>query len=142
MIVSKFVPRKYQDKKSLEVIDFEDLVQNNISIIVGEPASGKTYQLKEFRNSHSKNSRFIELVNIADEENISQDIEFLMLDSIDEALTDSENPKKLQKRLSTLIKDSKEINPELKIVVTCRYLEWKEYFEQELKFIDKDLKIY
>ena len=46
---NNFIPRKFKNIESNDIVDFDTLVQNNsISVILGEPASGKTYQLKEY----------------------------------------------------------------------------------------------
>jgi hypothetical protein len=139
---SIFIPRKYQNQDNQEIINFDTIVQNNISIILGEPASGKTYQLKNYNTTHLANTSLVELINIEDTGTVDEHIEIVLLDSIDEALIDYKNPKKLQSKLTSFIKASREKNPEVKIVITCRYLEWKEYFEEQLKVIDSDLKIY
>jgi hypothetical protein len=137
-----FIPRKYKNQNRSETIDFNILLQNNISIILGEPASGKTFQLKNYNEIYPDNSSLVELINIEDTDTVDRLIEVILLDSIDEALIDYENPKKLQSKLTSFIKTSMEINPKIKIVITCRYLEWKAYFEEKLKLIDNNLKIY
>lgn len=139
---SLFIPRKYQNQDNQEIINFDTIVQNNISIILGEPASGKTSQLKNYHTTHLANTSLVELINIEDNGTVDEHIEIVLLDSIDEALIDYKNPKKLQGKLTSLIKALRVGNPEVKIVITCRYLEWKAYFEEQLKVIDNDLRIY
>jgi hypothetical protein len=140
--MSKFIPRKFKNTETNEIVDFEHIVQDsNISIILGEPASGKTYQLKEY-SKQTDIAYFVELINIEDEEKIEENIAYVLLDSIDEALTDYGNPKKLQNKLSKFIENAKETNPNIKFIITCRYLEWQKYFEEELKKIDDKLQIY
>ncbi len=42
-----FIPRKFKNIETGQTVDFETVVNSsNISVILGEPASGKTYQLK------------------------------------------------------------------------------------------------
>jgi len=135
--VIRFIPRKFKNIESSDIINFEEIVESsNISVILGEPASGKTYQLKEYAKKEF--SYFIELINIEDEDEMEENISLILLDSIDEALTDYKNPKKLQSKLTKFIKNNKD----KKFIITCRYLEWKEYFEEELKKLDNELKIY
>jgi len=135
--VIRFIPRKFKNIESNDIVNFEEIVESsNISVILGEPASGKTYQLKEYAKKEFY--YFIELINIEDEDKMEENISLILLDSIDEALTDYKNPKKLQNKLTKFIKN----NTDKKFIITCRYLEWKEYFEKELKELDNELKIY
>jgi len=141
--MSNFIERKFKNIKTDEISDFTTIVNNeNISIILGEPASGKTYQLKEYSNQHKDSSLFIELVNLEDTLTITSNIDIILIDSIDEALTDFNNPKKLQKKLVEFIQRCKSINPKVKFVITCRFLEWSNIFESSLKDIDKELCVY
>ena len=64
---------------------FEDIIQNDITVILGEPASGKTSQLKEYKKEHKK-SLFVPLVTLKDADTISNNINVVLIDSIDEAL--------------------------------------------------------
>jgi hypothetical protein len=138
-----FIPRKFKNIETNEIVDFEAVVKSSdISVILGEPASGKTYQLKEYEKNSDSNY-FIELINIEDEDEVEvEDIYCILLDSIDEALTDYKSPKKLQSKLSKFIKKAKKVNPNIKFVITCRYLEWKKYFEKKLKELNKSLNVY
>ena len=51
-IVIYFIPRKFLNQESFEIVNFERLTglynKSIIDIVLGEPASGKTSQLKEF----------------------------------------------------------------------------------------------
>ena len=135
--MDNFIPRKFKNIETNETVTFQTIINNSrISIILGEPASGKTYQLKEYAEKDF--SYFVELINIENEDDIEDEVSLILLDSIDEALIDYKNPKKLQSKLSKFIKN----NSDKKIVITCRYLEWKKYFEENLKKLDKELKIY
>lgn len=71
--------------KRNKIIAFKDLLSNNISVILGEPASGKTEQLKQFERN-SDDVHFVEL-NIESENNLEliQNKKYILLDSIDEA---------------------------------------------------------
>lgn len=140
--MSNFIPRTYIDNTTNENISFDEIVsKNNISIILGEPASGKTYQLEEY-SKQNINSVMIELLSIEDEETINSDIDVVLLDSIDEALSKNDSDKLLIKQLIKYIKTSQSINANVKFIITCRYVEWKEIFEEKLKEIDKEFKIY
>ena len=137
-----FITRKFKNIQQDEVIDFDMVIQNsNISVILGEPASGKTAQLKNY-NSSNPNTIFIELITIDDEDNIEENIEIILLDSIDEALSKNDSDKILVKKLTKYIKRCKAINPNIKFIISCRYLEWKEIFENKLEEIDRAFQVY
>ena len=141
MIQKGFIQRNFQEINTHIKINFDTILQNNISIVLGEPASGKTYQLKNYKQDKS-NILLQELINInIDEINIDGK-DMIFLDSIDEALTDYNNFKKLQDKLTNYIQLCKEINPQIKFVITCRQYEWNEYFAEKLKELDNTLKIY
>lgn len=146
--MSKFIKRKFkaiEEKNHIDDIPFDSLLNNNISVILGEPASGKTHQLKQFEKENSDDAHFVELVNIESENNLEsiQNKKYILLDSIDEALrVNNINSKQLQKKLTTYIQECQKINPEIKFVITCRQFEWREYFNDELKKLDKELIVY
>jgi hypothetical protein len=67
-----FIPRKFQNISSHEIVKFNELIEtqidvpfgptiftkqdiSTISIILGEPASGKTYQLEHYKNQNENN---------------------------------------------------------------------------------------
>ena len=140
-----FINRKFKDIKDNKIIEFKDLLSNNISVILGEPASGKTEQLKQFEKESSNDAHFVELVNIESENNLESILnkKYILLDSIDEALrVNNINSKQLQNKLTSYIQECQKINPEIKFVITCRQFEWKEYFNDELKKLDKELIVY
>ncbi len=130
-----FIPRTYIDNITNEKFTFDELVsQNQISIILGEPASGKTHQLKEYEKENN-NSVLIELQSLRIKKHKNKDI--ILLDSIDEALLDKNKLNLIQD-----IEDFIKKNKNKKFVITCRYFEWKEYFEDKIKRIDKNFKVY
>ena len=110
-------------------------------MILGEPGSGKTFQLKHYEELNKDNVQFIELEDINDLEEIRSTTNVVLIDSIDEAISEVISEKIVKKRLVKYIKNCKKINPEVKFIITCRFLEWKEVFEIELKNIDDLLKI-
>ena len=140
---NKFISRKFKNLENNDIEIFDNILNNNLSIILGEPASGKTFQLKN-HSFNNKNILFKELVNIKLEEINIDNIEIVFLDSIDEALRDvsSQSMKQLQDKLTNYIDRCKEINSNIKFVLTCRQLEWNEYFANSIKKIDDKLKIY
>ena len=145
--MSDFIKRKFetQNIQEKQTVEFENLLKNNISVILGEPASGKTKQLKQFEKENSEDTHFVELVNIETESNLAfvQNKKYILLDSIDESLrVNNMNSKQLQNRLTAYIKECQNMNSEIKFLITCRQFEWKEYFEDELKKLDKELIIY
>jgi len=140
--MDNFIPRVYIDNTTNETCTFDTIISlNRISIILGEPASGKSYQLEQYEQQN-QNSKLIELISLDYEEDITEDIEIVLFDSIDEALSQNESDKLLIKKLIKYIKDSQKINQNVKFILTCRYVEWKENFEDVLKKIDKKLHIY
>ncbi|WP_164469574.1 NACHT domain-containing protein [Aliarcobacter cryaerophilus] len=145
--MSDFIKRKFETEniEKKQTVEFENLLKNNISVILGEPASGKTEQLKQFEKENSDDAHFVELVNIELENKLEsiQNKKYILLDSIDEALrVNNINSKQLQKKLTIYIQECQKINPEIKFVITCRQFEWKEYFNDELKKLDKEIIVY
>lgn len=139
--MNNFIQRTYIDNKTNEQLDFEGVLANhNISIILGEPSSGKTYQLEEYHRVNPTDSVFVELIFL--DETITLDTKVVLLDSIDEALSKNDSDKALKRTLVKYIRDCRTINPNVKFVITCRYVEWKESFEEALKSIDKELKVF
>lgn len=154
-----FIPRKFQNISSHEIVKFNELVKthiqlplgsigfekehlSNISVVLGEPASGKTYQLEHYKNQNENNVYYKALINIEDKETIEETIEVILLDSIDEALINYKSPKILQKKLVDFIKNIQTKNKNIRFVISCRFLEWTEHFEKVLKEVDKELKVY
>jgi hypothetical protein len=145
--MSDFIKRKFETEniEKKQTVEFENLLKNNISVILGEPASGKTEQLKQFEKENSDDAHFVELVNIESENNLEsiQNKKYILLDSIDEALrVNNINFKQLQNKLTAYIQKCQKMNSEIKFVITCRQFEWKEYFSDELKKLDKELIVY
>lgn len=141
--MQNFISRKFQDIKTNEIVDFEILLDNNISIILGEPASGKTHQLKHFEQQSSEEVYFEQLINLDVSKTIElQNKKYILLDSIDEALPTYESYKQLQSKLNQYILNCKKQNRDIKFILTCRQLEWNEYFREELNRLDKTLKVY
>ena len=147
-----FIKRKFRNLLTNDNIDFsgismplggtgfENVHQSTISIILGEPASGKTYQLKEY-DKQNPESKFITLSTLRRTDTINNTINIVLIDSIDEALTNN-NRKSLARDLVEFIKRCKEVNKRVRFIITCRHLEWDKYFKQELKTIDKELREY
>ena len=140
--MNQFIPRIYGKENDSFFYTFDELInKSQISIIIGEPASGKTHQLEYF-NKNTNDTKFVELMFIEDEEDILNSTKYILMDSIDEALSKNDSDKITIRNLLKYIKKSLEINPSVKFIITCRYLEWKEIFEEKLKEIDKDIQIY
>ena len=140
--MNQFIPRIYGKENDSFFYTFDELInKSQISIILGEPASGKTFQLEYF-NKITNDTRFVELMFIEDEEDIVNSTKYILMDSIDEALSKNDSDKTTIRNLLKYITKSLEINPSVKFIITCRYLEWKEIFEEKLKEIDKDIQIY
>jgi len=110
-------------------------------VILGEAGSGKTFQLKRYEELNKNNVKFVELIGINDMEEIKSTTDIVLIDSIDEALLEVTSKKILKGKLVKYIQNCKKINPEVKFIITCRFLEWKEEFESKLKDIDDSLKI-
>lgn len=70
-----FIRRKFQNIEDVNnQVTFDIIIQNTISVILGEPASGKTFQLKNY-SFGKENILFKELVNI--------ELEKINIDSIE-----------------------------------------------------------
>lgn len=130
---NNFIPRKFEDQSK----DFDEFIHDyNISIILGETGSGKTYLFKNYHKRHQQSSRYIELVALDYEEPIDETTEVVLLDSIDEALYHNPSDKVLKKKLSNYILKCREINEKVKFVIACRYGEWKKLYEDEFRRIN------
>jgi len=166
--MSNFIKRKYEKSENHTIVNFEQIIngqkirwssnkpfQHNalkksnilkilnqpcISIILGEPASGKTFQFKEYEEINEY-THFVPLIALKADENISENTKVVLIDSIDEALTQN-NQKTLAIELKEYILRCKKINPKVRFVISCRFLEWNEYFASSLKEIDEQLNIY
>lgn len=152
-----FISRLFKNIETNKKIEFNDIVkihiqiplgrsgfekqhQSNIAIILGEPASGKTYQLREYAKKNQY-THFVPLLALKENDGISEDTQVVLIDSIDEALTQN-NQKTLARDLKEYILRCKEANPNVRFVISCRFLEWSEYFKNELKTVDKELREY
>jgi len=139
--VIRFISRKFKNIESSDIVNFEEIVESsNISVILGEPASGKTYQFQEYAKTNEY-THFIPLITLKEDDTISIDTKIVLIDSIDEALTQN-NQKTLARELKEYILRCKKVNPKVKFVISCRFLEWSEYFASTLKEIDEQLNIY
>lgn len=137
-----FIQRKFQNIEDGKHHSFDEILNlNDITIILGEPASGKTHQLRYY-SLNTSNTKFIDLISIEDEEPISNDVNVVLLDSIDEALTLYQQDKVLKNKLHKFIDKCLTINPSVKFVISCRYLEWNEIFQDDLKTISKSFNVY
>lgn len=143
--MQNFIRRKFQNIETREIVPFGALLDNDISVILGEPASGKTEQLKQFKKENSNEVYFMPLVNLGLQAQIPlENKKYILLDSIDEALRsmDYKNYKQLQEKINQYIEHCKKQNPHIKFILTCRQFEWNEYFQETLKALDKTLKVY
>lgn len=60
-MTSNFIKRTFIEEASHVEHDFESIVQNSsLSVILGEPASGKTEQLKHYEKLNPNNSKCFE----------------------------------------------------------------------------------
>jgi len=126
----KFIPRSFKNTNK----NFDEFIyDNNISIILGEIGSGKTYLLKDYHERNKEISKYIELVALDYEEVISENIEVVLLDSIDEALYFNSSDKILKKKISQYILKCREVNEDVKFVIACRDSVWKEIYQSELE---------
>ncbi|HIP11451.1 MAG TPA: hypothetical protein EYG73_01905 [Arcobacter sp.] len=154
--MGNFIPRYYKNINiKTEDITFDNLIKPHriipylkkeaytsyITVILGEPASGKTYQLKYHYKEHTDNSRYITLSTLRKTDSIEENVKTILIDSIDEALDNSDN-KNLARNLKDYILRCQIINPETMFVITSRLLEWNNYFKEELETIDKELRVY
>lgn len=141
--MNNFITRTFLDSTGLS-FSFEDIVNTKISIILGEPASGKTYQFKQYQKENKVSAINVDLVNINDFhiETISSNIKVILFDSIDEALETSRY-NQITSKIKNIRNAIKDKNLNINILISCRYFDWKEYYEEAIKINENDeIKIY
>jgi DNA transposition AAA+ family ATPase len=105
MTQNNFIPRKFKNIETNEIVDFEAVVKSsNISVILGEPASGKTFQLKNYKENN-ENSEIFLLKLLSKYENIKNN-DIILLDSIDEALLKNKDDDELILDLTTFVDEN------------------------------------
>ena len=94
-------------------LSIEELLKDDFVCIVGEPGIGKSRLLDEIKDYSTKNIHSCKASEFKNEP-IPKDIEYLIIDALDEVEGDA--------FYSTLqqIKDFKENNPNTKVLFTCR----------------------
>jgi len=103
--LDNFIPRKFKNEKSNYTISFNEIINNsNISVILGEPASGKTFQLKNYKENN-ENSEIFLLKLLSKYENIKNN-DIILLDSIDEALLKNKDDDELILDLTTFVDEN------------------------------------
>ncbi|HCF37630.1 MAG TPA: hypothetical protein DER56_00915 [Thermosipho africanus] len=131
--------------------NYEKLLNNKISIILGSPGSGKTCLAKhlaeEFKGHFFTISNFMEYFEINEIEEIikAQDSNpVLILDGFDEYRIFEKSKIDTSKKLSIRIKKIIEKVDSLKIIITCRELDWYGDNDKETleKFLDLNVKVY
>lgn len=124
----------YKDRETGQILRLENIINNDFSVILGSPGSGKTLPLKKYEKPNSKVQYFKIVAGI---ENLALDdeTEVLLLDGLDEFLLDDNCYKFL-----TLVK--RYLKKPIKIVLTCREAEWIKKLEEELEESYKTPKIY
>lgn len=141
--MNNFITRTFLDSTGLS-FSFEDVMKNNISVVLGEPASGKTYQFKQYQKENKDTVIKIDLVNIDDFhiEAISSNIKVILFDSIDEALENS-HYKQISSKIKNIRNAIKDKNLNINISISCRYFEWKEYYKKDIEINEnEEIKIY
>ena len=127
--------KKYGDEEefslesALKKIDFV--------ILLGNPGSGKTTLLNHF----AQNSKTA-LYNIRDflyTNNIASDVskkDYLLIDGFDELRSSSIDKYKPLYDIKNIIKDIKKKNKNIKIVLSCRAMDW--YDSEDMQILNKD----
>lgn len=96
-----------------------EILENKISLIVGESGRGKSSFLKNIEKE-VENSIYKELVSLDYENNFEfEDEKIYLLDSIDEDRNE-ESEKTYNKKLRKIIDEIKALNSENRIILTCR----------------------
>lgn len=96
-----------------------EILENKISLIVGESGRGKSSFLKNIEKE-VENSIYKELVSLDYENNFEfEDKKIYLLDSIDEDRNE-ESEKIYNKKLRKIIDEIKSLNSENRIILTCR----------------------
>lgn len=96
-----------------------EILQNRITLIVGESGRGKSSFLKNIKNE-LENTIYKELVDLDDKDNFKTSEKLIyLLDSIDEDRKE-ESEKEYNKKLRKIINEIINLNSENKIILTCR----------------------
>lgn len=130
--MSNFITRTFLDSAGLS-FTFKDLIKNKMSIILGEPGSGKTYQFEQYQKENEDTTIKIDLISIDDFqiETISPTIKVILFDSIDEAL-ENKRYKQIASKIENICNVIKKKNLNINISISCRYFEWKEYYREDI----------
>jgi len=105
MTQNNFIPRKFKNIETNEIVDFEAVVKSsNISVILGEPASGKKEKAK--KTAKSLGVTVVPGTSIISKyENIKNN-DIILLDSIDEALLKNKDDDELILDLTTFVDEN------------------------------------
>lgn len=96
-----------------------EILENKISLIVGESGRGKSSFLKNIEKE-VESSIYKELVDLDDKDNFKTSKKLIyLLDSIDEDRKE-ESEKEYNRKLRKIINEIINLNPENKIILTCR----------------------
>jgi len=116
----KFIPIKLTEIKN----NYHKLLENNFSVILGSPGSGKTFLAKYLADSF--NGKYLSVMDFMEEDkkNLLEDInDLLILDGFDEYRIFEESKNFTIKKFARKIKELlQEIS--FKIILTCRELDW------------------
>jgi len=115
-----------------EIIEKEDLI-----IILGVPGSGKSTLLEKYKKENETNSKFLEVEEFLDDEEVKEEIEVLLLDALDEYRSTEDKKNSVVRKLAKKLKEMREKNQNLKIVLSCRELDWDG--ESDKSFLEKKL---
>ncbi len=122
----KFVKLKLSDIR----YEYDRVLQNPITVILGSPGSGKTtlmkYMQREFDGVFYSVKDFMDLYN---EEEISQKLkerqkDVLLLDGFDEYRIFNSDKIFIMRKFAKKIDDIRKWVPNLKVIITCRELDW------------------
>lgn len=125
MKTNEYIPITILNSKTEEV-DFQKIMENKISIILGNPGSGKTTLLKHYKNlSNQSESQLLSVKALLRIPHcVKQQTKILFLDGIDEYRVASQDETFVAEELGWKIDEILQKQPELKIILTCREMDW------------------
>lgn len=128
-----------------EEVDFQEIMKNKISIILGNPGSGKTTLLKHYKNlSNQSESQLLSVKALLRIPNrVKQQTKVLFLDGIDEYRVASQDETFVAEELGWKIDEILQKQPELKIILTCREIDWfGEDYDKLQEYVIPKVKVF
>lgn len=127
--------KKHDEKGTLTCKLYKAIEENNITIVLGAPGSGKTTILEKFYEENKSKSKFLKIDRFLKlEEKLEEKKEILLLDGLDEFRSVDAEKSFILTRLGYKISKLNNI----KIVISCREMDW--YGETDTKALKDEIK--